>query len=47
VPGVASEAELAQYYTDVENLLTNAPDEQFTPTISCIITFVESLNITN
>jgi len=43
----ASEAEMEAYYTNMENMLTAAPDEQFTPTISCIITFVESLNITD
>jgi hypothetical protein len=47
VAGVASEAEMEAYYLQVVNLLSNAPDEQFTPTISCITTFIESLNITN
>ena len=43
----ASEAEMEAYYTNMENMLSTAPDEQFIPTISCIITFVESLNITD
>jgi hypothetical protein len=43
----ASTAEMDAYYTNMISLLSTAPDDQFTPSISCIITYIESLNITN
>jgi hypothetical protein len=46
-PSTAPQAEVDAYYPQVVNLLSSAPDGQFTPTISCITTFIESINITN
>jgi hypothetical protein len=46
VPGVASEAELTAYYDNMVNLLNSTPLEQFNPSLVCIISYIQTLNIT-
>jgi hypothetical protein len=47
VPGVASEAELTAYYDNMVALLNATSADQFNPSLACIVSYIQTLNITN
>lgn len=47
VPGVASDAELTAYYDNMVVMLNATPVDQFNPSLACIVSFIQTLNITN